>query len=40
MKSITILSSQIGAGKTTIIRELVASASGPIAHLERDTFWI
>ena len=39
MKSIVILSGPIGAGKTTVARELVASAAGPVAHIEGDTFW-
>jgi gluconate kinase len=39
MKSIVILSGPIGAGKTTVARELVAASPGPIACIEGDTFW-
>jgi predicted kinase len=38
-KSIVILSGPIGAGKTTVARELVASSEAPIACIEGDTFW-
>ncbi len=38
-KSIVILSGPIGAGKTTVARELVASSPAPIAYIEGDTFW-
>ncbi|MGP0019143.1 MAG: AAA family ATPase [Candidatus Sulfotelmatobacter sp.] len=39
MKSIVILSGPIGAGKTTVARELVALSTAPIAYIEGDTFW-
>jgi len=39
MKPIIFLSGPIGAGKTTVARELVASSSAPIAYIEGDTFW-
>jgi hypothetical protein len=38
-KSILILSGPVGAGKSTVARELVSSATGPIACIEGDTFW-
>jgi guanylate kinase len=37
-KSILILSGPVGAGKSTVARELVSSATGPIAFIEGDTF--
>jgi adenylate kinase family enzyme len=37
--SITILSGPVGAGKTTIARELVPMLSAPVSHIEGDTFW-
>ena len=39
MKSIVILSGPIGAGKTTVARELVALSAAPLAYIEGDTFW-
>jgi chloramphenicol 3-O-phosphotransferase len=39
MASIIILSGPVGAGKTTIARELVACSSGPIVNIEGDKFW-
>jgi adenylate kinase family enzyme len=38
-KSIVILSGPIGAGKTTVARELVALSTGPVAYIEGDKFW-
>lgn len=38
-KSIVILSGPVGAGKTTVARELVASSTSPLAYIEGDTFW-
>jgi chloramphenicol 3-O-phosphotransferase len=29
----------VGAGKTTVCRELIASAAGPTAYIEGDQFW-
>ncbi len=39
MASIIILSGPVGAGKTTIARELVTCSRGPIANIEGDKFW-
>ena len=39
MRPILVLSGPIGAGKTTVARALVASAVGPSAYIEGDTFW-
>lgn len=38
-KSIVLLSGPVGAGKTTVARELVALSPGAIAYIEGDTFW-
>lgn len=37
--SVTILSGPIGAGKTTVARELLGLISGPVSYIEGDTFW-
>jgi len=39
MKSIILLSGPVGAGKTTVARELIACSAGPIAFIEGDKFW-
>jgi len=39
MKPIIILSGPVGAGKTTVARELVAASPGPMAYIEGDVFW-
>jgi gluconate kinase len=39
MKSIILLSGPVGAGKSTVARELIASSQGPIAYIEGDKFW-
>jgi adenylate kinase family enzyme len=39
MKPIIILSGPVGAGKTTVARELVACLPEPVAYIEGDTFW-
>jgi len=37
--SVTILAGPIGAGKTTVARELLALLPGPVSYIEGDTFW-
>lgn len=37
--SITILSGPVGAGKTTVARELVASSPAATVYIEGDAFW-
>jgi len=39
VKPITLLSGPVGAGKSTVARELVALSPGPTAYIEGDTFW-
>jgi chloramphenicol 3-O-phosphotransferase len=39
MKSIIFLSGPVGAGKTTVARDLVALSPAPMAYIEGDTFW-
>jgi chloramphenicol 3-O-phosphotransferase len=39
MGSIIVLSGPIGAGKTTVARELVRTAERPTAFIEGDVFW-
>jgi len=39
MGSVVIVSGPVGAGKTAVCRELIASASGPTAYIEGDGFW-
>jgi adenylate kinase family enzyme len=39
MKPIILLSGPVGAGKSTVARELVAISPSPIACIEGDTFW-
>jgi len=39
MGHVVIVSGPVGAGKTTVSRELVASAPGPTAYIEGDQFW-
>jgi adenylylsulfate kinase-like enzyme len=36
---ITMLSGPIGAGKTTVARELLALLPPPVSYIEGDTFW-
>jgi chloramphenicol 3-O-phosphotransferase len=40
MKSIIFLSGPIGAGKTTVARELLALSPAAVAYIEGDTFWL
>ena len=37
--SIVILTGPVGAGKTSIAHELLASSPGPAAYIEGDVFW-
>lgn len=37
--SLIILSGPVGAGKTTVARELLALLPPPVAYIEGDTFW-
>jgi adenylylsulfate kinase-like enzyme len=37
--SVIILSGPIGAGKTTVARELLALLPAPVSYIEGDTFW-
>ena len=39
MGSLIIISGPVGAGKSAIAREIVASASGACAYIEGDTYW-
>ena len=39
IKPVVILSGPVGAGKTTVARELVASTPAPVAYIEGDSFW-
>jgi chloramphenicol 3-O-phosphotransferase len=39
MGRVVMLSGPIGAGKTTVARELVAIWEGPLAYIEGDSFW-
>ena len=39
MNSIILLSGPVGAGKTTVARELVACSPGPTVNIEGDRFW-
>jgi chloramphenicol 3-O-phosphotransferase len=37
--SVVMLSGPIGAGKTTVARELMAISSAPLSYIEGDAFW-
>jgi gluconate kinase len=37
--SIVMLSGPVGAGKTTVARELIAISPAPLCYIEGDTFW-
>jgi hypothetical protein len=39
MKSVIMLSGPVGAGKTTVARELVSRMQGEVAYIEGDEFW-
>ncbi len=39
IKPIVILSGPVGAGKSTVAKELIASSPAPLAYIEGDTFW-
>lgn len=39
MASVIMLSGPVGAGKTTVARELVPLLAGPVFYIEGDTFW-
>lgn len=39
LKSIIILSGPVGAGKTTVAKELICLLDGPVAYIEGDKFW-
>jgi AAA domain-containing protein len=39
MKPVVILSGPVGAGKSAVARELIASSPGPTVYIEGDAFW-
>ena len=39
MGTVTFLSGPVGAGKTTVARELVALLPAPLSYIEGDAFW-
>jgi adenylate kinase family enzyme len=39
MKPIILLSGPVGAGKSTVARELIVCSPEPVAYIEGDTFW-
>lgn len=39
MGNVIMLSGPVGAGKTTVARELIKLLPGPLAYMEGDTFW-
>lgn len=39
MKSVIMLSGPVGAGKTSVARELVSLLPGEVAYIEGDSFW-
>ena len=39
MKSIILLSGPVGAGKSTVAHELIATSQEPVIYIEGDTFW-
>jgi len=36
---VVLISGPVGAGKSTVARELIAISKAPVAYLEGDTFW-
>jgi len=39
MGAVIMLSGPVGAGKSTVARELLSILSGPVSYIEGDTFW-
>ncbi|MGA9884966.1 MAG: AAA family ATPase [Candidatus Acidiferrales bacterium] len=39
MGAVIMLSGPVGAGKTTVARELIPRLVGPVSYIEGDTFW-
>ncbi|MGH9688243.1 MAG: AAA family ATPase [Candidatus Acidiferrales bacterium] len=39
MGAVIMLSGPVGAGKTTVARELIPKLEGPVSYIEGDTFW-
>jgi adenylate kinase family enzyme len=39
LKTIILLSGPVGAGKSTVAKELIGISQGPVACIEGDTFW-
>lgn len=39
MKPVIFLSGPVGAGKTTVAKQLIAASPYPVAYIEGDTFW-
>lgn len=39
MGAVILLSGPVGAGKTTVAKELIAISPGPVVYIEGDTFW-
>ncbi|MGH9737153.1 MAG: AAA family ATPase [Candidatus Acidiferrales bacterium] len=39
MGAVIMLSGPVGAGKTTVARELIPTLAGPVSYIEGDTFW-
>jgi gluconate kinase len=39
MKPVIIISGPVGAGKSTVARELITISGGPVAYIEGDKFW-
>ena len=39
MKSVILLSGPVGAGKSTVAKQLISLSPEPVAYIEGDTFW-